>query len=258
MYNITNVQGVCMENRKNSDISSEEHTLFVKQISERKKPLDRRKHIYQIIPKYRHFTVHVGKFKEFKRGLHAVLNELRAASKDDILELRINSSGGLVNEGKQFYNLIQEKFHNRTVAYLDNHAYSMGALMFCMAKRRVVYPYSDLMFHNYSSGYQGKGGEIKSRVEHKDRLLVKFFSSIVVDKGFLTQDEFDKMLIGGDYWMDAQEMCKRKIATHVIYKGKEIKAKKYLKILSSDPMDSSKKKRKKKKVKYSSPSDTKS
>jgi hypothetical protein len=31
--------------------------------------------------------------------------------------------------------------------------------------------------------------------------------------------------------MDAKELCHRGIATHVIYKGKMIKAKKYLKIL---------------------------
>lgn len=246
-----------MENKKASDISSEEHTLFVKHIPERRKTLDRENKVYQIQPKYRHFVVHVGKFKEFKRGLHAVLNELRGATNDDILELRINSSGGLVNEGKQFYNLIQEKFYGRTVAYLDNHAYSMGALMFCMAKRRVIYPYSDIMFHNYSSGFSGKGGEIRSRVKHKDKILIKFFRAVVLEDGFLSSDEFDNMLIGQDYWMDAKEMCKRKIATHVIYKGKEIKAKKYLKILANS-MDGSKKKRQKKQVQDRSPSDTKS
>ncbi|MCH9812946.1 MAG: ATP-dependent Clp protease proteolytic subunit [Epsilonproteobacteria bacterium] len=220
-----------MDNKKNSDISSEEHTLFVKYIAEQKKPVDRARKIYEVSPKYRVFTVYIEKFKEFKRGLHAVLNELRAAGPDDVLELRINSSGGLVNEGKQFYNLIEEKFHKRTVAYLDNRGYSMGALLFCMADRRVIYPYSDLMFHNYSSGVSGKGGEILSHVTHKDKILIKFFQSLIVKRGFLTQDEFENMLIGKDYWMDAQEMCRRKIATHVIYKGRQIKARKYLKLL---------------------------
>ncbi len=223
-----------MESKKSSDISSTEHTLFVKHIPEQKKLLNRDKKTYQIEPKYRIFTVYVEKLSEFKRGLHGVLNELRGASKDDKLELRINSDGGLVNEGKQFYNLLQEKFHNRCIAYLDNRGYSMAALIFCMAKRRVIYPYSDIMFHNYSSGYRGKGGEIVSRVEHTDKDLIRFFKYLVVEKGFLTPQEFENMLIGQDYWMDAKEMCKRKIATHVIYKGKQIKAKKYLKILEKN------------------------
>ncbi len=223
-----------MENKKNTDISSEEHTLFTKHIPECKRVKNRAKNSYKITPKYRHFTVYVGRFKEFKRGLHAVLNELRAASKDDVLELRINSSGGLVNEGKQFYNLLQEKFYGRSIAYIDNHAYSMGALMFCMAKKRVIYPYSDIMFHNYSAGFTGKGGEIRSRLEHKDKILVDFFHSLIVSEGFLTDDEFESMLIGKDYWMGAKEMCERNIATHVVYKGEQVKAKKYLKILNSN------------------------
>ncbi len=246
-----------MENKKEKDISSEEHTLFIKHIPECKIVKNRIKKTYKITPKHRHFTVYVGKFKEFKRGLHAVLNELRAASRDDILELRINSSGGLVNEGKQFYNLLQEKFYGRSIAYIDNHAYSMGALMFCMAKKRIIYSYSDIMFHNYSAGFAGKGGEIRSRIEHKDKILVDFFRSLIVSKGFLKKDEFESMLIGKDYWMGAKEMCERGIATHVVYKGEQIKAKKYLKILNSNFMDSSKQKRQKQKVDDSCPSDTK-
>ncbi len=41
------------------------------------------------------------------------------------------------------------------------------------------------------------------------------------------------MLVGQDYWMDAKELCKRKIATHVILEGQEITAKEYLKLLKS-------------------------
>jgi len=131
----------------------------------------------------------------------------------------------------QFFNIMLEKFSDRTTAYLDNHGYSMGALLFCMANKRVIYPYSDIMFHNYSGGAIGKGGEIKSRVKHRDRLLRKFFYDIVVEQGFLTKSEFEKMLIGQDYWMDTKQMCKRGIATHVVANGKEITAKEYLKEL---------------------------
>jgi ATP-dependent protease ClpP protease subunit len=107
----------------------------------------------------------------------------------------------------------------------------MGALLFCMADRRVIYPYSDLMFHNYASTVSGKGGELKSRLEHRDRLLRKFFKNMIVESGFLTKREFDDMVIGKDFWMDAEEMCRRGIATHVVWEDREIKAKKYLKIV---------------------------
>ncbi len=220
-----------MEVKKPNEISSELHTLFVRTVPESKRPLDRKNNIYQWRPKYKIFTLYVERFKELKRGLHSVFNELRQANSEDVLEIRINSGGGSVNEGIQFYNLMREKFKNRTCAYLDNHGYSMGALLFCMADRRVVYPYSDLMFHNYASSVSGKGGELKARLEHRDRLLRKFFKDMIVKKGFLTDHEFEEMIIGKDFWMDVEEMCRRGIATHVIYENREIKAKKYLKIL---------------------------
>ncbi len=220
-----------MEVKKHNEISSELHTLFVRTVPESKRVIDRKKNIYQWRPKFRIFTLYVERFKELKRGLHSVFNELRQANKEDYLEIRINSGGGSVNEGIQFYNLMREKFNGRTCAFLDNHGYSMGALLFCMADKRVVYPYSDLMFHNYASAVSGKGGELKARLEHKDRLLRSFFKDMVVEKGFLTAEEFDEMIIGRDFWMDVAEMCRRGIATHVIYENREIKAKKYLKLM---------------------------
>jgi ATP-dependent protease ClpP protease subunit len=220
-----------MENKKANELNSENHTLFIKHVPERKITLDRSQNIVKITPKHKVYVIYIERFKELKRGLHSVLNELRSATKYDKLEIRINSGGGFINEGGQFYNIINELFYKRSTAYLDNHGYSMGALLFCMAKKRVIYPYSDLMFHNYTSGANGKGGEILSKVSHKDKIIKKFFYNVIVKNGFLTKDEFEQMLIGQDFWMDAKELCERGIATHVIYKGKMIKSKKYLNIL---------------------------
>ena len=223
-----------MENKKQNEINSENHTLFIKHVPENRRILNRGHNIVKIKAKHKVYTIYIERFKELKRGLHSVLNELRTASREDKLEIRINSGGGFVNEGKQFYNLMNEKFHKRTTTYLDNHGYSMGALLFCMGDKRVIYPYSDLMFHNYSSGVGGKGGEIISRMEHTDAHIKAFFKKIIVEQGFLSDIEFEKMLIGQDFWMGARELCERKIATHVIHHGKEIKAKKYLKILDQE------------------------
>jgi ATP-dependent protease ClpP protease subunit len=211
------------------ELSSEQHTLYIEAIPEQKRVIDKEKRIYEIVPKHKRYRVYIGRFFELKKGLHSVFNGLREATNKDYLELMINSGGGLVNEGQQFYNLIQEKFYKRTVSYLDNHGYSMGALLFCMAEKRVVYEYSDLMFHTYSHGSRGKGGEVKSYVEHTAKKLERFFYNITVEQGFLSKDEFKNMIIGQDYWMDTKEMCKRGIATHVIMEGREFTAEEYLK-----------------------------
>jgi ATP-dependent protease ClpP protease subunit len=223
------------------ELSSEQHTLYTEVISEHKRVIDKEKRVYEITPKHKRYRIYIGRFFELKKGLHSVFNELREASNKDYLELVINSGGGLVNEGQQFYNLIQEKFYKRTISYLDNKGYSMGAVLFCMAEKRVVYEYSDLMFHTYAHGSYGKGAEVKSHVKHTAKKLEKFFYDLIVKQGFLSKDEFEQMLIGKDYWMDSRELCKRGIATHVILEGEEITAKEYLKILKKTKKSNKKK-----------------
>jgi len=232
-----------MDNKK--ELSSEQHTLYIETIQEQKSVLNKEKGIYKITPKHKRYRVYIGRFFELRRGLHSVFNGLREASDKDYLELMINSGGGLVNEGQQFYNLMQEKFYGRTISYLDNKGYSMGALLFCMADKRIIYPYSDLMFHTYSHGSYGKGEEVKSHVDHTAKKLQQFFFDLIVKRGFLTKAEFEEMLIGRDYWMDAKELCKRGIATHVIAKGQEFTAKEYLKELKRQKKEKKEKRQKK-------------
>lgn len=216
------------------ELSSEQHTLYSEVIPEHKRVINKEKYIYEVTPKHKRYRIYIGRFFEQKKGLHSVFNELREAKSHDYLELMINSGGGFVHEGMQFFNIIQEKFYHRTVSYLDNRGYSMGALLFCMADKRVIYPYSDLMFHTYSHGSQGKGGEVKTHVNHTSKKLERFFYEIIVKKGFLSNEEFNKMTIGQDYWMDAKELCKREIATHVIVGGEELTASEYLKELKRE------------------------
>ncbi len=213
------------------ELSSEQHTLYSEIISEQKKVVNKEKKLFEVTPKHTRYRVYIGRFFELKKGLHSVFNELKSAKEHDVLEFMIDSGGGFVNEGMQFYNIMQEKFNGRTVAYLDNKGYSMGAMLFSMADKRVIYPYSDFMYHNYAGGAFGKGGEIKARIDHTAKQLEAFFYDIIVKQGFLTQKEFEQMLVGQDYWMGAKELCKRGIATHVMLKGEELTAKEYLKEL---------------------------
>jgi len=213
------------------ELSSEQHTLYIETINEKKTVIDKSKNIYKVVPKHKNYRIFIGAFRELKKGLHLVFNELLQADTNDTLEFRIHSRGGMVLEGQQFYNIIEEKFQNRTTAYLDNFGYSMGALLFCMAAKRVAFPHSDFMFHNYSGGAVGKGGEIKSRIKHQSKVIERFLYDLIVKQGFLSKSEFEQMLIGQDFWMDTKELCKRGIATHIIVDGKELTAKEYLKSL---------------------------
>ena len=219
------------QNQDKNKLNSKWHTLFKTIIPAKEVPVSKKEGTYKKIPEHTSYRVFIDTFLEHERGLHEMFNELWNAGKHDTLELRINSGGGFVNEGSQFYTLINNKFNGRTTTILDSRGYSMGALVFCMGDKRIVTPRSDLMFHDYSGGARGKGGEIEARLKHGAEHVRTFFADIILQHKFLSKKEFKNMLIGKDYWMTAPEICKRGIATHVLIDGKEIKAKKYLKLL---------------------------
>lgn len=216
---------------KDEILNSEHHTLFKKKIAVKEEVVDEKSNIVKKIPAHTDYRIFIDRFLEKQRGLHEMFNELLDAKEFDNLELRINSGGGLVNEGMQFYTIIKNKFNGRTTTVLDASGYSMGALLFCMGDKRVITSNSDLMFHDYSGGMSGKGGELKSRMEHKDSHIRNFFKSIILKNNFLTKKEYKDMLIGKDYWFNAKQLCKRGIATHVLFNGVEITSKEYLKTL---------------------------
>jgi ATP-dependent protease ClpP protease subunit len=220
--------------KKEEVLNSEYHTMFIIDVPEDKETVNLevngvKQKLYNITPSHKKYRIFIDSFMEFERGLHEIFNTLWNADENDELELRINSYGGLVKEGQNFFNLIKNKFPGRVTTILDSAGYSMGALTFCMGDKRVVMQQSDLMFHDYSGGERGKGGEIEASVKHTAKHLRSFFREVIVDNGFLTNDEFDKMIIGQDYWMEPKEMCERGIATHIMINGKEMTAKKYLK-----------------------------
>ena len=208
-------------------LNSKHHTLYKKEVAD--KEVKASENTYTKKPKHIAYRMFIAAFHEHERGLHDIFNQLWDAGKHDTLELRINSRGGFVNEGSQFYSIVKNKFQGRTTTVLDACGYSMGALIFCMGDKRVITPRSDLMFHDYSGAVWGKGGEIESQFKHQASHLRDFFFDVIVKPKFLKKKEFKQMLAGKDFWMKPEELCQRGIATHVLVDGKEIKAKKYLK-----------------------------
>jgi len=63
------------------------------------------------------------------------------------------------------------------------------------------------MFHNYSGGTIGKGGEMYDNIMYERKWSDKFMRSVY--SGFLTDDEIKSMLENKDIWMDPDEVFKR-------------------------------------------------
>jgi ATP-dependent protease ClpP protease subunit len=208
-------------------LTSTRHSLFIEQIPELRKHV--KEDMYKVIPARKIYHFYIGLFDEEKRGIHDLIHELRKADPFDELSIRINSPGGLLSEIQQFYNLIEDKFRGRSTAYLDPCGYSCGALLFCMCDRRVIYPHSDIMFHDFAMGFYGKSDEMDSYISHTTKNLRSFFQDIF--QGFLSEKEIENLVLGKDLWLDTKDMCRRKIATHVILDGKDYTSDQYMKLL---------------------------
>ena len=177
--------------------------------------------------------------------INGLINTLRSAGKEDKLVVRICSPGGAVHVANRFKTIMKSDFHGRTTTILDPYGASASAGLFLDGDVRIIYPYSYIMFHNFSAGAWGKGREILSRVGFYNN----FFSKLMQREygPYFTKDEIEDLFKGADFYFDAEEMCRRGIATKVDVNGTLIDAKKYLKSL--EPKAATKKPATKKTVK---------
>jgi ATP-dependent protease ClpP protease subunit len=84
---------------------------------------------------------------------------------------------------------------------------SAATLIFLCGHQFEVSPHSMFMFHNYSSGVMGKGGEMYDRLSHEKVWSEKLLRDVYSD--FLTEKEITSILDSKDIWMDGDECIKR-------------------------------------------------
>ena len=130
----------------------------------------------------------------------------RAAGENDVIYIRINSEGGDLFAALQLVRAIQES--NATIiASVEGICMSAATLIFLSADRFELSEHTMFMFHNYSSGTIGKGGEMYDQITHFRAWSDKLFNSFYKD--FLTPEEIKSMHDNKDIWLDAEEVAKR-------------------------------------------------
>lgn len=130
----------------------------------------------------------------------------RAASESDIIYVRINSEGGDLFSALQLVRAIQDSAAT-VIATVEGICMSAATLIFLSADRYELSDHTMFMFHNYSSGTIGKGGEMYDQITHFRSWSEKLFAAFYKD--FLTPDEIKSMLDNKDIWMDATEVATR-------------------------------------------------
>lgn len=131
---------------------------------------------------------------------------IRSASSNDIIKIYINSPGGDLFTAIQFLRVLQDT-EGQIVISVEGACMSAATLIFMTGHQYEISPHSMFMFHNYSSGVMGKGGEMYDRLQHERTWSEKLFQDVYAD--FLTEREIKQILDNKDLWMDGDEVIKR-------------------------------------------------
>lgn len=131
---------------------------------------------------------------------------IRHASEHDVIKIYINSYGGDLFTAIQFLRVLAESAATKVIS-VEGACMSAATMIFMCADSYEVTPHSIFMFHNYSGGTIGKGGEMIDQLLHERKWSEKLLSEIY--EGFLTKEEIKSMLDNKDIWMDGEEVVRR-------------------------------------------------
>jgi ATP-dependent Clp protease protease subunit len=131
---------------------------------------------------------------------------MRQAGEHDLVKIHINSPGGNLNTTIQLMRCMAE-CQATVVASVEGECMSAATMVLMQADMAEISDHSMFMFHNYSGGAIGKGGEIFDKVSFEK----PWIEGIMRDcyEHFLSDEEIEKMLDGKDYWMDSEEVTER-------------------------------------------------
>lgn len=131
---------------------------------------------------------------------------IRHAGEHDVIKIYINSYGGDLFTAIQFMRVLSET-EATVIISVEGACMSAATMIFLCGDTFEVSEHTMFMFHNYSSGVFGKGGEMFDQLKHERAWSEKLMRDIYKD--FLTEEEVKSMLDSKDIWMDGEEVIKR-------------------------------------------------
>lgn len=131
---------------------------------------------------------------------------IRNASATDTIRIYINSPGGDLFTTLQFLRVMSDT-QATVVCSVEGACMSAATMIFLHGHSQEVTPHSLFMFHNYSAGTFGKGGEMYDQLQFERTWSENFMTEVYSD--FLTTEEISSMLHNKDIWMGSEEVVKR-------------------------------------------------
>lgn len=133
-------------------------------------------------------------------------HKLRTLGPQDEAHLYINNGGGIIDSMVMIVdalNTSEAEIH----VHLSGSVASAATFPVMYADKLHVAPFTHFMIHNYSGGFGGKGKEAKDQMDFVNEEIGKTFKDIY--KGFLTDEEIERVIDDKDNWMGANEVMER-------------------------------------------------
>ena len=131
---------------------------------------------------------------------------IRNARLGDVVKIYINSCGGDLYTALQFLRVLSESSAH-IITSVEGACMSAATMIFLHGDEFEVTPHSLFMFHNYSAGVFGKGGEMFDQLQFERSWSENFLREVYHD--FLTPDEIKSMLDNKDIWLTSEQVLAR-------------------------------------------------
>jgi ATP-dependent protease ClpP protease subunit len=144
----------------------------------------------------------IGSPEEYSQMIH----EIRSSRQTDVIKLHINCPGGSLFTTIQLLQAMAE-CEAHIIASVEGACMSAATLIFLCADEFMITNHSMFLFHNYSGGTFGKGGEMYHGVIHERKWSEGLMRDLYSD--FLTDEEITELINDKDIWMDAEHVLER-------------------------------------------------
>ena len=138
-------------------------------------------------------------YQEFTE-ICAVLTE------EDNIALFIDSPGGYMSGGQMITRALRNTLAY-SVAIVVDQAASMASILALSCDDLYMHPYSYLMIHMVSYGSGGKDHEVAAHVEFTSKKAKEYVRDVYKD--FLTEQEIEDVIRGGDIYLDDTQVMER-------------------------------------------------
>jgi ATP-dependent protease ClpP protease subunit len=135
-----------------------------------------------------------------------VLQGIESLGEGDVVLLSINSYGGQLDGAIAIINAI-ENTEAEVHASIEGVAASAASLIALASPSISVSPYATMMVHSATFGAFGKQSDVISHASFVDKQVRTLMHNVYKD--FLTDKELEEVIMGKEFWFDAEEIVLR-------------------------------------------------